>query len=77
MAVRRKPKSSNLDEFINEGGAAPKIQKHSKDVQVVTLRLPTEMLESVDQAVSERPLKISRHQWLLEAVLEKLERLES
>ena len=72
MAVRRKPKSSNLDEFISEGGAAPKAQEGRKDVQAITLRLPTEMLASVDRAVAARPLKISRHQWLLEAVLEKL-----
>ena len=74
MAVRRKPKSSDLDTFIQEGGAAPKTQDTSKEVQVITLRVPTKMLADVDQAVSNKPIKISRHQWLLEAVLEKLNR---
>ncbi len=42
----------------------------------VNLRMPADMLEQVDKAVKSRPLKIPRHTWLLEAVMEKLAREE-
>lgn len=51
-------------------------QKATLDKQEirVNLRMPADMLEQVDKAVKARPLKIPRHTWLLEAVMEKLVR---
>ena len=40
----------------------------------VSLRIPRELAERVDQSVRSRPVKIPRHTWLLEAVVEKLDR---
>lgn len=42
--------------------------------QPIVLRLPTPLLFRVDAVVKARSIRIPRHTWLLEAVLEKLER---
>jgi hypothetical protein len=38
------------------------------------LRVPEDILAEVDLAVSHRRPAMSRHQWILEALLEKLDR---
>ena len=43
----------------------------------VVLRLPHALLTRLDNALADRPLRTPRHTWLLEAVLEKLDREES
>lgn len=89
MVVRRKPKPVSVEEFIQEGGAAPPIveaqtqaetaeDRPVKDeVQSVKLRVPTELLVQVDASVAKRRPAPSRHQWILEAIYEKLEREEA
>ena len=52
---------------------AKKTKNLSKAVSVV-LRLPAEVLSQIDQVVDSRRIRIPRHTWLLEAVLEKLDR---
>ena len=42
----------------------------------VSLRIPGDVAARVDRAVLSRPVKIPRHTWLLEAVVEKLDREE-
>jgi predicted transcriptional regulator len=41
------------------------------------LRLPSEVLKRVDQVVKARRVRVPRHTWLMEAVIEKLERKTS
>ncbi len=43
----------------------------------VVLRIPAELIRRVDQAVRARRVRIPRHTWLLEAVVEKLDREET
>lgn len=85
MVVRRKPKPVSVEEFIQEGGAVPQVveaQAQTKEqtaaakdeVQSVKLRVPTELLVQVDASVTKRRPAPSRHQWILEAIYEKLER---
>lgn len=81
MVVRRKPKANSVEEFIQEGGAAPQVvsadrtEKRSKEeLQSLKLRLPVELVAQVDASVAKRRPAPSRHQWLLEAIYEKLER---
>jgi len=38
------------------------------------LRLPPDVLSRVDRAVEARRVTVPRHTWLMEAVIEKLER---
>ena len=83
MAISRKPKQSSnaaakhvdVDALINKGGSvAGKNGGQEKDTVPVILRVPEDILQKVDASVQARRIKTPRHTWLLEAVLEKLER---
>jgi hypothetical protein len=75
--IARKPK--NVEEFIEEGGSMPQVatpqsETDEPDVKGLKLRLTVELLADVDEAVKQRRPAPSRHQWILEAIYEKLER---
>lgn len=83
MVIRRKPKS--VDDFIQEGGSVPPVaepapsqttveEPNEEEVKGLKLRLPTSLLRRVDDAVAARRPAPSRHQWILEAIYEKLDR---
>ncbi|MGB8507832.1 MAG: hypothetical protein WCD76_05470 [Pyrinomonadaceae bacterium] len=85
MAISRKPKQSSsttakpidVDALINKGGSVARSnegQAKEKDAMPVILRLPEDVLQKVDASVQARRIKTPRHTWLLEAILEKLER---
>jgi hypothetical protein len=85
MAVTRKPKTSvaaesvvDVDALIRKGGTVAgqetKAPKEQDKPSPVILRIPSELLERIEQARQKRPVRIPRHTWLLEAVVEKLER---
>ena len=46
----------------------------TSDIQPVKLRLPQTLLEQIDGCVAKRKPAPSRHQWILEAMYEKLSR---
>ena len=85
MAVTRKPKDDQTPEgplqddpafqqYLRKGGSAAKPpQDTPKDVRF-TLHIPGPLCQELDQLRGARPLKISRHQWVLEAILEKIQR---
>jgi hypothetical protein len=75
--VAQKPK--NVEEFIQEGGSVPQVatpqtELDEADVKGLKLRLTVELLAEVDAAVKQRRPAPSRHQWILEAIYEKLAR---
>jgi len=87
MAISKRPKPTlvrsdpavDVDALINKGGsvarpvadlAPPAISKPAP----VVLRMPPDVLARIDQAVEARRVKVPRHTWLMEAVIEKLER---
>jgi hypothetical protein len=82
MAITRKPRQSSgagkqvdVDALIGKGGSvARKNGGQGKDAVPVILRVPEDILRRVDESVQARRIKTPRHTWLLEAVLEKLER---
>jgi hypothetical protein len=82
MAITRRPKLApssavDVEALINKGGsvAQPLNEERSASKQAqVKLRLPTELLAQVDQALKGRRITIPRHTWLIEAIVEKLER---
>ena len=84
MSISKKPKTkkskseAEVNALIEKGGsaAAPAKKKLKKDVIPVTLRLPNELDSRIEEVLQNRVLKIPRHTWLLEAVIEKLEREE-
>lgn len=92
MALARKPKpnakaqnandESSIEALIAKGGSvaedSPKEKGRARGKPTnVMLRLPPDMLARVDEAVEARSVRIPRHTWLLEAVLEKLDREQS
>ena len=85
MVVKRKPKPTSVEEFISAGGSTPQGVEHlppvveqppveEEEVKGLKLRLPVGLLRQVDDAVAHRRPAPSRHQWILEAIWEKLER---
>ena len=83
MSISKKPKTKSEAEvqaLIKKGGSpAHSIEgskKNKKNIVSVTLRLPHEFSDRIESVLEKRALKIPRHTWLLEAVIEKLEREE-
>ena len=82
-AVSRKPKSQDrdVDAFIDRGLRSSTENKTTIDddteVARVQLRLTKGKLREIDEALSKRKVKVSRHVWLLEAIEEKLEKESS
>ncbi len=88
MPISRRPKARTEDEFINQANddvsIDPKViskldssenQSDSEsDIQPLKLRVPRELVKDIDNLLSKRKPKISRHNWILEALYEKLER---
>lgn len=74
MSVTRKPK---VEEFIMGATLAQHptaANAAEKSVQPVKLRLDPALLAQIDGSVNARRPAPSRHQWILEAIYEKLER---
>lgn len=82
MAITRKPtpRSSESDAvdveaLINKGGSvAGQGRRPASKSAPVVVRIPPALLERIDTAVEARPVPTPRHTWLLEAIVEKLER---
>ena len=86
MAITRKPKPAraagpvDVEALINKGGsvaqfkaaAAAAADPAASPVVPVILRLPSGILGRIDDAVKARPVKMPRHTWILEAIVEKL-----
>ena len=84
MVLRRKPQSESkkapsaderrIEALIDKGGSvAPDHEGGKGRPQLVQLRLPRDLVQRIDMARKHRIVAPSRHAWLLEALLEKLE----
>lgn len=84
MAISRRPKPTlvatapavDVEALINKGGSVARSEAEPASAKSapVVLRMPPHVLARIDQAVEARQVKVPRHTWLLEAVIEKLER---
>jgi len=83
MPIARKPNrpaatsAVDVDALINRGGGMPPGAARSAEggkTTSILLRLPAEMVERLDAALKERPVRLPRHTWILEAIHEKLTR---
>jgi hypothetical protein len=89
MPVSRRPKARTEEEFINQANnddisSDPKViskldstrnqSDDESDIQPLKLHVPQELVRDIDNLLSQRKPKISRHNWILEALYEKLER---
>jgi len=80
MALRTKPQQQPADErrinaLIDKGGTIATEEERAKPLSV-QLRLAPDLIDRIDQARKHRTVPPSRHSWILEALLEKLERGE-
>jgi hypothetical protein len=83
MAITRKPKPAapggpvDIEALIGKGGSVAAYQEQQppkvKEIPVV-VRIPSDLLGRIDALVGRRQLKTPRHTWLLEALLEKVNR---
>ena len=86
MALSRKPNTKKakdvqedkVTELILKGGSSPddmgKKGKAKDEIVYVQLRIPNNQLDKVDALVKERPGRLSRHTWIMEAIVEKIKR---
>jgi hypothetical protein len=89
MAITKRPATTqverdqvDVDALINKGGSVAQADPAAKTKQadepektvVVNLRIPTSMLTEIDEILSTKKVRSSRHVWLLEAVWDKVER---
>jgi hypothetical protein len=79
MAVARRPtagSSVDVDELIGKGGSVPSEARSAPESEntAVPLRLPRALLSRVDRAVAKQPIKVPRNTWILQALIERLER---
>jgi hypothetical protein len=79
MAVTRKPRvvpENEIEALIAKGGsvATPAPLPPAPGVKMVPVRIEMALLARIDRAVQAQPIKIPRNTWVLQAILEKLER---
>lgn len=73
MTVIRKPKT--VEDFITGSPVAAEndsLIESLTDIQPVKLRMPIDLLSEIDEARSKRKPRPSRHQYILEALYEKV-----
>lgn len=75
--LRRRPKPDDEDKWIQKD-SEPKLTEDTQPdaIQSLRLRVPSPLLSRIDALVNVREPKISRHQWILEALIEKAKRDE-
>jgi hypothetical protein len=76
MALRKRPKPEETDQWIQAANVEDnKLSEESeREIQSVRVRVPLDLLEAIDQLVVKRQPKTSRHNWILEALYEKVKR---
>lgn len=77
MTVSKKPKSQDIDSFINAGSTTQeerKDKKPPKDKTTITVVMPTELLNEIDNALPNQKPRLNRTQWILKACYELLEK---
>lgn len=84
MAISRKPKPAtsegsavDIDALIHKGGSVAgegASEGNRQKLTPVMLRLPPSMLAKVDASVATRVVPTARTTWIMEAIVEKLER---
>ncbi len=78
MPIAKKPtqdeetSENEINAVISKGGSVAK--KDEAGNQKILIRIPNALLDRVDTDLTTRPLKTPRNTWILEAILEKLDR---
>lgn len=72
-------REKEIEKFINQGGSSiGEVKSFTEDdpIKNVQLRIYQSMIAEIDELLEKRPprQKISRHQWIIDAIEEKKER---
>jgi hypothetical protein len=80
MPIRPKPRQQStsaeerrINELIEKGGTIPADASDKSRHMLVQLRLSPDLIQRIDRNRKKRPVPPSRHSWMLEALLHKLE----
>ena len=80
MTVARKPKANaqaseaQITALIEKGGSAARQKAAATDNLAVALRIPGPLAERLTRALEANMTRMPRHTWILEAIVEKLDR---
>ena len=80
MAITRSPKSpasaAKIQALIEKGGAPARQEAvaASRPPMAVSLRIPGPLAERLDTFLRDSLIRVPRHAWILQAILEKLDR---
>lgn len=81
MTIARKPKGgtqaseAQISALIDKGGsAAGQKRMTASDNLAVALRIPGPLAERLTLALEDKMTRMPRHTWILEAIVEKLDR---
>lgn len=66
MVIRKISKKQ--EDFIKGKKDVSKQKKKSNQTHNVLIRIPENMIEKIEDSIEERPIKISRNTWILEAI---------
>ena len=70
--AKGKPSPKEVERLIRKGGASAKPEASGSTA--VLLKIPAATLEAVDELVARRKVRTYRSTWLMEAIVEKVER---
>ena len=80
MAIARKPKGkkpaseAQIAALIGKGGSTPAQNAAATDNLAVALRIPAPLAERLTERLKNNMTRMPRHTWILEAIVEKLDR---
>jgi len=82
MTVARKPKGkapaseAQIAALIHKGGSTARQETAAPAARSmpVSLRIPGPLAERLDSTLQDRLIRVPRHTWILEAIVEKLDR---
>ena len=82
MTIARKPKGkaqaseTEIAALIDKGGSAASqaVVAATPENVAVALRIPTPLAERLTRALEDKMTRMPRHTWILEAIVEKLDR---
>jgi len=80
MTIARKPKGNaqaseaQITALIDRGGSAADQKAAAPDNLAVALRIPGPLAERLTRALEDDMTRIPRHTWILQAIVEKLDR---
>lgn len=72
MSVRRNLDTKKTEEIINRGAKTISETTEDEDLRF-TLRIPKALIDEIDTKRKTKIGKISRNQWILQAIVDKLE----